>query len=104
MADAFGFDPHSAITDLLGFGPALRDVRQLRSDVLWLNRPEHLVWGQVLARWSRIPIVCHLHTSPDSRWVRQISRGVAHFVAVSEFMRRSWGGERLRSRAGERGA
>jgi len=87
---AFGFEPRRAVTNIVGFVEAARRARRLRPDVLWLNRPEHIVWAQFVARWARIPIVCHLHHAPNYRRVRLVMAGVAHFIAVSEFERQVW--------------
>ena len=55
--------------------------------MVWLNRFEHIVWGQVVARWAGCPLVCHLHGPPMYHRLRDVGRGVAHFIAVSEFVR-----------------
>jgi glycosyltransferase involved in cell wall biosynthesis len=34
--------------------------------------------------------VCHLHHKPNFRRTKELSLGVAHFIAVSNFMRDSW--------------
>jgi len=87
---AFGFDPRRALGDLRSFRPAARAVAALKPDVLWLNRPEHLVWAQWVARAARVPIVCHLHHAPNYRRVRLLSAGVGHFLAVSDYERGEW--------------
>ncbi len=89
----FAFAPRSAPRDTARFIPAARWARSRHADVLWLNRFEHIVWAQVVSRAARIPVVCQLHNAPTpgySRWVSQLGQGVAHFIAVSEFMRRTW--------------
>jgi glycosyltransferase involved in cell wall biosynthesis len=89
----FACAPRSAPQDIARFIPAVRWARSRHGDVLWLNRFEHIVWAQVVSRAARIPVVCQLHNVPTpgySRWVRQLGQGVAHFIAVSEFMRRTW--------------
>jgi len=86
----FGFDPHRAIRDVAGFTSAGRWARARKPDVLLLNRFEHIVWGQVVGRTSGAPIVCYLHHLPNYRRVTLLTRGVAHFVAVSEFVRNAY--------------
>lgn len=89
----FAFAPRSAPRDIARFIPAARWARGRHAGVLWLNRFEHIVWAQVVSGAARIPVVCQLHNAPTpgySRWVSQLGQGVAHFIAVSEFMRRTW--------------
>ncbi len=86
----FAFAPRSAPRDIARFIPAARWARSRHADVLWLNRFEHIVWAQVISRVARIPIVCQLHHVPNYRRVSQLGHGVAHFIAVSDFMRRTW--------------
>ncbi len=86
----FHFTPRHVFKALGGFVPAARWARKLKPDVLWLNRPEHIFWAQAISRWSRVPIVCHLHHLPNFRRMRLLSPGVVQFVAVSEFMKRKW--------------
>lgn len=87
---AFGFDPRRPLQDLAGFVAPARFARTRRADVLWLNRFEHIVWGQTVARWARCALVCHLHSPPMYRRVRELSHGVAHFIAVSEYVREAY--------------
>lgn len=71
--------------------PTASLAARLRPDVLWLQRFEHAIWGQVVARRSRTPIVCHLHHALNpSRAVPVAARGIRRFVAVSGFMRDHW--------------
>lgn len=73
------------------FVPAARLVARLRPDVVWLQRPEQIVWGQTVSRLSRTPLVCHLHHIPNyGRALPYLNRGVSRFIAVSHFMRRRW--------------
>lgn len=76
--------------DLLRMWPAVRAARRFRPHVIWLNRPERMIWGQLLARLTRTPLVVHLHHAPSAQPVRLLSMGVAHFVAVSEHTRQQW--------------
>jgi glycosyltransferase involved in cell wall biosynthesis len=86
----FDFAPGSAAQDLRAHLPAARWARALRPDVLWLNRAEHLVWGRLVARAAGCPIVCHLHGPPVYRRLRLLTTGVAHLLAVSEFVRKAY--------------
>jgi glycosyltransferase involved in cell wall biosynthesis len=74
-----------------GFIPAARFAARLRADVLWLQRPEQIIWGQTVSRLSGTPLVSHLHHVPNyGRALKPLNRGVAHFIAVSHFMRARW--------------
>lgn len=83
--------------------PSVRDAlptaalaARLRPDVLWLQRFEHVIWGQVVARRSGAPLVCHLHHALNGGPLTTLAgRGVRRFIAVSEFMRRRWIGDGL---------
>jgi glycosyltransferase involved in cell wall biosynthesis len=86
----FRFTPRTALADLPRYVPAARWARSRRPDVLWLNRIEHLVWGQAVARAAGCALVSHLHGPPAYRRMHLVGRGVAHFVAVSEFVRRAY--------------
>jgi glycosyltransferase involved in cell wall biosynthesis len=86
----FAFSPRRALRDLAGYLPAARWARRQRPDVLWLNRAEHLVWGQTVARAAGCALVCHLHGPPVYQRVRAVGLGVAHYVAVSEFVRQAY--------------
>lgn len=79
-----------ALRDLLGFVPALRTARRIRPDVVWLSRAEHVVWGSLLAAVTRVRLVAHLHHAPSSPRTRWLTRGVTHFIAVSEFTKNQW--------------
>jgi glycosyltransferase involved in cell wall biosynthesis len=83
----FALAPRSAVPDLLAFAGPARWARRTRPDVVWLNRIEHVIWGQVVSRAAGAPLVCHLHWWPAHRRLRQLARGVAHFVAVSDLVR-----------------
>jgi glycosyltransferase involved in cell wall biosynthesis len=76
-----------------GFARSLSAARWARAqdpDVLWLNRIEHVYWAQAVSRWARCPIVCHLHNMPHPHGASQFRRTVAHYVAVSDFLREAW--------------
>ena len=83
----FSFGPRTAVRDLAGFAGPARWARAAAPDVVWLNRIEHVIWGQVVSRAAGAPLVCHLHWWPAHARLRQLSRGVAQFVAVSDHVR-----------------
>ena len=83
----FNFRPRHAVHDLASFLPSARSARRRQSDVIWLNRVEHLIWGVTTSRLSGAPLVAQLHGLPAYHRLSQLSRGVAHFLAVSEFVR-----------------
>lgn len=84
---SFDFQPQRAVRDLAGFAGAALSARRQRPDVLWLNRFEHIIWGQAVARAAGCALVCHLHAPPMFRRLRELTSGVAHFIAVSDFVR-----------------
>lgn len=86
----FGFSPWRAIHHLRAFADDGRRVRELGGDVLWLNRAEHIIWADIVAARARLPIVCHLHQVPNFRLTPLLYAPVAHFIAVSEFVRQRW--------------
>jgi glycosyltransferase involved in cell wall biosynthesis len=84
------FEPHHPLGGLKSFvGPA-RTARAWKPDVVWLSRFENIFFAQAVASWSRAPIVCQLHHIPNFNRTEILSRGVAHFAAVSQFMRDVW--------------
>jgi glycosyltransferase involved in cell wall biosynthesis len=87
---SFEFRPRRALWDLVGYAQATRLARRLRPDVLWLNRFEHIIWAQVVARSSGCALICHLHAPPMFGRLRQLTHGVAHFIAVSDFVRNAY--------------
>ena len=86
----YRFAPRAALRDLVRFARDARVVRRAHGDVLWLSRPEHIVWAQTVARLSGLPLVVHLHHAPGYRRMRLLSTGVARFIAVSEYMKQLW--------------
>ena len=86
----FGFSPRTALADFARFLRAVRHVRRSGADVLWLTRPEAIVWGQFVSRLAGIPLVVHLHHAPNYRRLRLATRGVSQFIAVSEYMAEQW--------------
>lgn len=78
-----------ALPAVARFLPAARLARQLRPDVVWLQRPEQIVWGQTVSRVAGRPLVSHLHHTVNYRGALPIvNRGVRSFLAVSEFIGR----------------
>ncbi|ARC57762.1 D-inositol 3-phosphate glycosyltransferase [Frondihabitans sp. 762G35] len=86
----FRFEPRRALRHLASFVRSARTVRRLRADVLWLNRPENVIWAQVVSRIAGIPLVIHLHHAPNYRLEKLLTTGVSHFMAVSEHMKTVW--------------
>jgi glycosyltransferase involved in cell wall biosynthesis len=78
------------LLDALKVVPAMRAVRRVKPDVVWLNRAEYVLWATLIARAARVPLVVHLHQAPHSRWVPWTNKGVARFIAVSQFTRSRW--------------
>jgi glycosyltransferase involved in cell wall biosynthesis len=87
---SFDFNLRHPFAGLTSFvGPA-RWARSQSPDILWLNRFEQIAWAETVATWSGIPIVCSLHHFLNPRHIKLLSHRVAHFVAVSSFMRDTW--------------
>ncbi len=84
---SFDFQPRRALRDLAGYARAAHEARRRRPDVLWLNRFEHIVWGQAVARSAGCALICHLHAPPMFQRLRLVTHGVAHLIAVSDFVR-----------------
>lgn len=73
-----------------GYPPAARWARSQGDEVLWLNRFEHILWGQTVSRIARIPLVCTLHEVPFRSGLARLGAGVHRFTAVSEHVRSAW--------------
>jgi glycosyltransferase involved in cell wall biosynthesis len=86
----FEIDVYRPLTGLRRVAGPARWARTQRPDVLWLNRFEHIYWASAVAKWSQCPIVCQLHHMPSQRRLSPLHRRVAHFIAVSHFMRNEW--------------
>ncbi|WP_186377170.1 glycosyltransferase family 4 protein [Curtobacterium pusillum] len=84
------FSPRTMVSDLRRFVRDGLQVRRSRLDVLWLNRPEHIVWGRIVSMVAGVPLVVHLHHAPNYRHLRPFSGGRTHFLAVSHTMARAW--------------
>ena len=87
---SFEFGVNRAARDLMRFTGAARLARRFRPDVLWLSRPEHVLWAQVVSRLARVPLVVHLHHAPNYGRTRLVTLGVERFIAVSDYMKRLW--------------
>ncbi len=78
---------------LSGIAPFLGQARWASSrspDILLINRFEDIYWATTIATRSRCPIVCQLHHMPNQYRLSRLHRRVAHFIAVSSFMRDAW--------------
>lgn len=90
VPERFVFDPRHAVRDLVSFVRSAGRVRRLGVDVLWLNRPETVVWAQVVSRLAGVPLVVHLHHAPNYRLEKLMMLGVPRFIAVSAHMKQVW--------------
>lgn len=88
----FAFAPRSPIHSLVRFAHAGGLARRFTPDVLWLNRVEHVQWATVVAARTRTRVVCQLHHTPRPEGESRLLGRVAHFVAVSRFIRDTWVG------------
>lgn len=86
----FEIDVYRPLQGLRRVANPARWARSTKPDILWLTRFEHIYWASAVARWSGCPVICQLHHMPNSRRLSPLHRGVAHFVAVSHFMRNEW--------------
>ncbi|MBW4077356.1 MAG: glycosyltransferase family 4 protein [Acidobacteria bacterium] len=87
---AFRFDKRHPVDSFLNFREPAKWARGVQPDVLWLNRFENIQCAQEIATWSDCPIVCQLHHLPSPGRESILRHNVAHFVAVSEFMKSAW--------------
>ncbi len=94
---SFTVAPRHLLRSAAGFAISARWARSSGADILWLQRFEQIAWGETVAVAARVPLVCHLHHILDPPALALVSRGVAHFVAVSEFMRDTWVDRGIRS-------
>ncbi|MGC5166869.1 glycosyltransferase family 4 protein [Luteimicrobium sp. DT211] len=79
--------PFAALREIL---PVLVTGIRRRPDVIYVHRFEELAFALPLHFLTGARIICHLHYfSPRSR-VALKSRGVAHFIAVSEATAKQW--------------
>jgi len=87
---ALDFNVRHPFKGLLRFIDPAKTARAWRPDIVWLNRFENIHWAQVIATWSRCPIVCHLRHMPHPAGTSVLRHNVAHYIAVSNFMREAW--------------
>jgi glycosyltransferase involved in cell wall biosynthesis len=93
---SFHLRRQSALRDLVRLPPAVRAAWAADPDVIYGQRAEQIVWalaaslGGLLRRHRRTPLVLHLRHHPAGLGLRQLSRGVTGFVAVSQYVRREW--------------
>lgn len=84
------FDSRRALRSLASFVRSARRVARLAPDVLWLNRPENIIWAQIVAWLARVPLVVHLHHAPNFRLQSLMVSRVTEFIAVSEYIKGVW--------------
>lgn len=87
---SFTVSPGHLLHTTASFARSARWARASHADILWLQRFEQIAWGETVAVSARIPIVCHLHDVLNPPAISLVSRGVSHFIAVSEFIRDAW--------------
>ncbi|MBT2501646.1 glycosyltransferase family 4 protein [Curtobacterium sp. ISL-83] len=90
LASDYRFSVRTAPRDVLRFVREGLRIRRAHLDVLWLNRPEHLLWGRVVSTIAGVPLAVHLHHAPNYRRVAPFAGGRTHFFAVSHVMARAW--------------
>ena len=57
------------------------------ADVLWLNRPEHIVWGQAVSRAAGARLLVHFHHKLRWHLPAPLRSGVPAFLAVSDYLK-----------------
>jgi len=60
------------------------------ADVLWLNRPEHIVWAQAVGRAAGARLLVHLHHKLRWHLPAPLRSGVPQFLAVSEYLKSAY--------------
>jgi glycosyltransferase involved in cell wall biosynthesis len=86
----FGWSKRHPIAHSRRLWPTVSAAAGVRPDVVWLTRPEHIVWGIAASHAARAPLVVHLHHVPDYPGLRILGRRVGKFIAVSDFIARRW--------------
>jgi glycosyltransferase involved in cell wall biosynthesis len=86
----FQIDVYRPISTLRRIAAPARRARAAKPDILWLTRFEHFYWAYLVAKWSGCKVVCQLHHAPSATRLPVLHRGIAHFAAVSHFMRNEW--------------
>ncbi len=69
---------------------AARAVWSAPADVLWLNRPEHIVWGQAVSRASGAGLLVHFHHKLRWHLPAPLRSGVPSFLAVSDYLKATY--------------
>jgi glycosyltransferase involved in cell wall biosynthesis len=69
---------------------AARAVWAAPADVLWLNRPEHIVWGQAVSRAAAAGLLVHFHHKLRWHLPAPLRSGVPNFLAVSDFLKATY--------------
>jgi len=87
---SFAFSKERPLRSVAGFRSSASFGRAFHPDVLWLNRFENIQWAETVAFWSGCPVVCHLRHMPNPGRESVFRHTVAHFVAISDFMRDAW--------------
>ena len=83
-------DPLKVATMLRSTVQGSRAVWNSPADVLWLNRPEHVVWGQGVARAAGARRLVHFHHKLRWHLPAPLRSGVPHFLAVSEYLKSTY--------------
>lgn len=86
----FQIDVYRPILSLRRVAAPAKVARAVKPDILWLTRFEHFYWAYLVAKWSGCKVVCQLHHMPTATRLPVLHRGVAHFAAVSHFLRNEW--------------
>jgi glycosyltransferase involved in cell wall biosynthesis len=55
--------------------------------VLWLNRPEHIVWAQAVSRAAGARLLVHFHHKLRWHLPAPLKSGVPHYLAVSDYLK-----------------
>ncbi len=95
----FAYESRAPVHSLVRFARAGALARRHAPHVLWLNRVEHVQWATVVAARTRTRVVCQLHHMPRAEGESRLVGRVAHYLAVSEFVRDAWIGAGVRSEA-----
>jgi glycosyltransferase involved in cell wall biosynthesis len=88
----FAYESRTPLRSLVRFSRAGALARRHAPDVFWLNRVEHVQWATVVAARTRTRVVCQLHHMPRAEGESRLLGRVAHYVAVSRFVRDAWVG------------
>jgi glycosyltransferase involved in cell wall biosynthesis len=67
---------------------ASRSAWREPADVLWLNRPEHIVWAQAVSRAAGARLLVHFHHKLRWHLPAPLKSGVPHYLAVSDYLKK----------------